>query len=562
MNALRYSSTILLTLLIYNTLHAQLQQVNIIIHNTQAKPISSHLEIKSIKDQKTIHLQCNSAGKASAWLQQNNEYEISINNGIPFFRFKTYPENIIRTLEIYPDSREKTMLNSLPKGTLTLHVKNSQNKPMPNENVILIEKQTNTKYNGITNIKGEVEIQLPIGRSYELQYNNAPDYEKISIPDKLNAHINFFSTFEGSHVEMLHPSQKQCLFNMHYIDLDSIPVKGEEFIVKSLLSGKKYKAVTDKDGYAKILVPIGATYTVSTSYLHDFVTPKVPDTASLYEMVVEVSFLSTAEMLKEKVRRAKELAIRDSIALHRVAPIERPASTIKEDVSKRSRQMLDSLKSNAHSLEINNHIPSAILERKKADWPNKVIVTDLTCSMDPYGIDILFWQKIQQLSTNKKTHYLFFNDGDGISNEKKEDGKTGGIHHIFTSDIDSLIATMQLTRRLSPNCSGDGPENDLEAVIAGSKFLSPNSSLILIADNLSDVRDMSLLSQIKVPVHIILCGVKDIINEDYLEIAYKTKGSIHLINNDYESFSEMKEGSVININRNKYRLIHGKFVKN
>jgi hypothetical protein len=562
MNAFRYSSIILLILLISNILHAQLQQVNINVHNTQGKPVTSHLEIKSIKDQKIIYLQCNTSGKTSAWLQQNNEYEISINNKIPFFRFKTYSGNSIRTLEIYPDSREKTILNSLPKGTLTLHVKNSQNKPMANETVILTEKQTNTQYKGITNTNGELELQLPISSSYELQYTNAPDYEKINIPDKLNAHINFFSTFEGSQAGVLHPSQKQCLFNMHYIDLDSLPVKGEEFVVRNLLSGKKYKAVTDQDGYAKILVPIGATYTVSTSYLHDFVTPEVPNTANLYEMVVEVSFLSTAELLKEKARRAKELAIRDSIALHRVAPIEQPAAIIKEEVSKRSRQMLDSLKSNAHSLEINNHIPSAILERKEAQWPNKVIVTDLTCSMDPYGIDILFWQKMQLLSTNKKTHYLFFNDGDGIPNEKKEDGKTGGIHHIFTSNIDSLIATMQLTRRLSPNCSGDGPENDLEAVIAGSKFISSNSTLILIADNLSDVRDMSLLSQIKVPVHIILCGVKDIINEDYLEIAYKTKGSIHLINNDYESFSEIKEGSVVNINRNNYRLIHGKFVKN
>jgi hypothetical protein len=560
MNALKHLITFACIILITNILQAQTKQVDIVVCNNQGRPVPAQLEIKSIKTHKTIRLHCNSAGKASAWLQQNDEYEVNVNQKIAFFRFKTYTDNNIQTLDINPDSREKTILNSLPKGILTLQVKNSQNRPMINEPVLLIEKQTGTCYNGTTGINGILELPLPIGRNYELQYTNAPDYERISIPDKPNAHINFFSTFEGSHPGMLHPSQKQCLFNMHYLDLDSIPVENEVFVVRSLQSGKQYKATTNRDGYAKVLVPIGATYTVSTSYLHDFVTPKVPDTASLYEMVVEVSFLSTTEMIKEKARRAKELAYRDSVTLHRIAPIERPANIIKEEVIKKSRQLLDSLKSNSHSLENNNHIPSAIFERKKAQWPNKVIVADLTCSMDPYGIDILYWQKMQ-LASDKKTHYLFFNDGDGLPNEKKADGKTGGIHHIFTSSIDSLIATMQLTRRLSPNCSGDGPENNLEAILSGINYLKPGSSLILIADNLSDVRDMSLLPQINVPVHIILCGVKDIVNEEYLEIAYKTKGSIHLINKDYENFTDMQEGSVITINRNKYKLLHGKFVK-
>ena len=113
---------------------------------------------------------------------------------------------------------------------------------------------------------------------------------------------------------------------------------------------------------------------------------------------------------------------------------------------------------------------------------------------------------------------------------------------------------------MSGGGGGDGPENDIEGVLAGIKEAPFFTDLILIADNYSDVRDIELVSRVNKPVKIILCGGDVDVNEDYLNIAKATGGSIHWIEGDMIDLASVTEGSRINIKGHTYIFLNGKFI--
>jgi len=107
---------------------------------------------------------------------------------------------------------------------------------------------------------------------------------------------------------------------------------------------------------------------------------------------------------------------------------------------------------------------------------------------------------------------------------------------------------------------GDAPENDIEALLrAQEKMVSDTSQLILLADNYSPVKDISLLNDINRPVRVIICGENGFLNMDCLEIAYKTGGSIHTIEEDIYNLTNLHDGESITINGTVYQFMKGKF---
>lgn len=60
---------------------------------------------------------------------------------------------------------------------------------------------------------------------------------------------------------------------------------------------------------------------------------------------------------------------------------------------------------------------------------------------------------------------------------------------------------------------------------------------------------------------IILCGTERGVNENYLEIACKTGGSLHTIEQDIEHLAELADGATITIGRYQYRVSRGKFIQ-
>lgn len=190
-------------------------------------------------------------------------------------------------------------------------------------------------------------------------------------------------------------------------------------------------------------------------------------------------------------------------------------------------------------------------------WRKNIIVTDLTSSMYPYAKQIHTWLKLYFVKDTAQQYFVFFNDGDKRKDEDKKIGITGGIYICRAKSCDDMINTMKLC--IKKGEGGDSPENVIEAILTGLKKVRKPDNVILIADNWAKVRDLSLISRVKVPVRVILCGVYEgmEVNTDYLNIAYKTKGSIHTIEQDISELSNKTTGKSFNINGFDYIIKNG-----
>lgn len=107
---------------------------------------------------------------------------------------------------------------------------------------------------------------------------------------------------------------------------------------------------------------------------------------------------------------------------------------------------------------------------------------------------------------------------------------------------------------------GDLPENNVEALMKALEIYPKTKKLILIADNFASPRDMSLVKNIGVPVHVLVCG-GTILNEDYLDLAYQTKGSISFGGKEYTDFHTFEDGATMQIGKMTYVLKKGHFVR-
>ncbi len=198
-----------------------------------------------------------------------------------------------------------------------------------------------------------------------------------------------------------------------------------------------------------------------------------------------------------------------------------------------------------------------IFKRNKNKFNEAAIVADFTGSMSPYIVQLLVWYELN-FSTNKFSEFIFFNDGDFVADDKKVVGKTGGLYYCHSKDKDSVLNTA--IKCITNGFGGDLPENNLEAVLFSLKKNPKIKEVIMVADNYATPRDLSLLSKIKVPIKIILCGSDLHINPRYLEIAYATKGSIHTIEQDIEKLVEIQDGKTIKIGKQEFLLQKGKFI--
>lgn len=191
---------------------------------------------------------------------------------------------------------------------------------------------------------------------------------------------------------------------------------------------------------------------------------------------------------------------------------------------------------------------------KRNTFEKAAFVGDVTGSMSPYSTQFLLWLKLNE--NNKMiTSYTFFNDGDNKSDRSKIIGKTGGIYSSKSTKYKDVEATMFNT--MMKGGGGDGPENNIEAIIKIQE-MDPNvKEIILVADNYAPVKDIKLLASVTKPVHVIICGNRGRIHPDYIQIAFKTGGSLHTIEDDLLRLSELKNGEVIEFGGLKYKVITG-----
>lgn len=193
--------------------------------------------------------------------------------------------------------------------------------------------------------------------------------------------------------------------------------------------------------------------------------------------------------------------------------------------------------------------------KRNKEWKKVLLVVDMTGSMFPYIGQLLVWFK-NNYETEKVKYYVLFNDGNTTPDEKKIIGRTGGIYPFEAKDYKKLKSDIENVRKKGEG--GDDPENDLEAIFTAIITYRDYSDIVLLADE-SVVRDMALLRRIRKPIHIILCGTKKGINEQYIKIAQHTKGSIHTRNEDLD-MKKLEDGKMYTLDKDIFQYKNGQFI--
>ncbi len=202
-----------------------------------------------------------------------------------------------------------------------------------------------------------------------------------------------------------------------------------------------------------------------------------------------------------------------------------------------------------------------VIESFRRIPPGKTaLVVDVTGSMAQYSAQVLEYLKgrIAEKDTNL-LRITFFNDGDKKSDKQKKIGETGGIYQYPITTTDELLNHM--VRVMEAGNGGDLPENNVEAILRTLDSCSECHSIILIADNFATPRDMALLAQVKVPVYSIVCASGGVLNENYLTLAYKTKGSVQIAGKEFKNLHTYEEGATVQVGKETYILVKGRFVR-
>ncbi|CAF1459433.1 unnamed protein product [Adineta steineri] len=139
-----------------------------------------------------------------------------------------------------------------------------------------------------------------------------------------------------------------------------------------------------------------------------------------------------------------------------------------------------------------------------------------------------------------------------MSDTDKKINSTGGLYSTNSTNFTEVLGIMNYAR--SKGSGGDGPENDIEALLHGITICPMCQNIVHIADNAVTPRDMALLYQLtNKHIKVIPCQVSGRINPALLNIALQTKGSIHTIEKDYINLPDIPLNDSINISAYIYR---------
>lgn len=176
-----------------------------------------------------------------------------------------------------------------------------------------------------------------------------------------------------------------------------------------------------------------------------------------------------------------------------------------------------------------------VLDRNIQQWSSSVIVCDMTTSMYPYTTQLFSWLRRKTTHTDP-LGLVFFTDCDSMGRQTRPGGPPGQLYisRGFHSD-NTLPLLLEAARNTVEN--KDDAENTVEALLRAQTEFPQARHLVLIADNLSQVKDMHLLNRLIKPVHVVLCGTTGsdtaiAYQPDYYQIAEQTHGSLHTLEDD------------------------------
>ena len=448
--------------------------------------------------------------------------------------------------------------------------------------VSLVDTTTKEKFPGTTDATGKVTIEVPPNATYDFFASNYTERHLINIPNapgaKMTSSIvysrnmvaeeksfemndaekkeidDFANTlpdttwFRGQVPFPAAPSTYYASITLKLLDLKNGPLAGETFTLIGRKRHKAFKGTSDASGQAVLYLPKGDNYDLSFYYHKNYQYQECKYSKGTAEITWTFEYIGTkayAKILKdEEDKRNAEIAAQKAAA--------------------KAQHDADSL--NAARIGTGKYDPgtndfAGIFDNYK----NPLVICDATSQMSMILDDLQAWFS-NYVKTNPASQFVFFNDGDKKTNAEKKMGETGGIYYTPPVPLDKLIVFMRMV--YSNGQDDDLRHNYIEALIKGMQMAKqPYSDVILIVDNHATVSDMSLLSQVKVPVHVVVfCSIKGGCDHsycvpDYMKIAWQTKGTLQIDGLAYNNIGSMKNGETIKVTSSNttYKLVNGEF---
>ncbi|MES2514667.1 MAG: hypothetical protein V4580_11010 [Bacteroidota bacterium] len=475
------------------------------------------------------------------------------------------------------------------KVLYNLYLKCNEGGVFANQEVIFTNQSDKSSITCISDAGGVVRVLLDVGNMFEYRVKNFSESRIVTMPNEPYMFVNntlrysrndiqfvekfkmnseqiktvelavkslpdttYFNSIKTNSLKL---DQNFSSMNITLKDLKRNPLVGEMITVSGRKYKKHFKGPTDLTGSIIFLLPKGDIYDISFKHDPNYDIQEINYTLGAMKSTMQIDYLGSREIERRLVLKEKQLK-------EEMIRLEKERKDFEEYMKREKISILDARKKEIKEYEtgkrsFSDDVILKVFERNK-HWKDKLIVCDLTGSMSPYGAQLEIWYKLN-LTKEQNLQFVFFNDGDRKQDHDKKIGSTGGIYYSKAKGVDELITLM--TRVQAGGDGGDCPENNMEALIKGSETAAPYKELIMIADNHAPVKDIILLETFKIPVKIILCGVGDEIEADYLRLAWKTKGSVHTMEEDILSIGKLLDGQEIKINGQTYRLMKNKFIR-
>jgi hypothetical protein len=506
---------------------------------------------------------------------------------------QTTPKGVLPDTIIQNFHRSDKIQATKTEAVIRLKVMDFKKKVLEGIPLWVYHKRTEQCWHGTTDERGEAFFLLPNNSDYTVNVDQEIDYRKFSIAKEKNLSKTVPVVLMSTRIKEVEkndtiyqyltkgqmPTKSRVLVNIRMMDLDNQPLPKEELYFVSEKTGKVYLSLANSHGTSQLMLPKGDTYCVHSYGFQDITCKTYEDNPNSRTSSFVLNTISTAEFKFREKERARLLAQRDSIRREQrqqdsinIAQMEghnfylqyryakRDFDKIKTNVVKVAFKDQKGIAENPDYYASTNQEIKAMLYRNKDQWKQKRIVANIDCSMYQYIDELMVWNYSDEVEQNNNTYWLF--NGFQNNSKKSDSGNDRrGIFYVPNNDVEGFCNTIDKIVNFS--CGGNRLENVVEALILGAKDKSLDEELLFIADNYSDVSDLYKLKELTVPVRVLLTDSKYGVNEHYLEIAYKTGGSIHTTYEDISSkrLQSLEDGQQLHIGEYSYQFFKGRFLK-
>jgi hypothetical protein len=387
--------------------------------------------------------------------------------------------------------------------------------------------------------------------------------------------------------QTLKPTQMEALVNIKIFLPDGSPLANEEFVILSRdARGRKFNLQTDAEGYVQVLLPKNTFYSI------DFLGKARPKALNIPDKPLHISHIEirldryqegNAEitfeyvgmgntnktvLLKNNKGKTKEGSLNNEgivvfwATANESYTIEIPMDTIVYPIYPRAQIQgvnLDDGVVNEVDLqtfkfyytlsgkptEIKNIDRKELIQKvvERNQWANHLIVFTGGWWNDNYEMYETYKIQLGKQANADKNIYVLAShcaicekyDVKNIKNHPEAKLKHTGIAN-----------------------------HDTESMLKSLKHSPLTKEMVLITTrNYITKEEKKEWTKLKIPIHIVVCGSAlstDYIHPDYVELAQKTKGSIHTLKADVSVFSQMKENQIVEIEGVKYQIKGKNFI--